>query len=73
MKIVHIGGVVFAREIPERPSRRLQTPDSWALALALPVRVDHHVTRIDRAAKEAGVRDLRGQRTLREHRWGSGG
>ena len=57
----HIG-----REIPERDSLLLQTPDSLAQSLALDVRTGQEVVRIDRAAKEVEVRDEKEGRTYRE-------
>lgn len=57
----HIG-----REIPERDSLLLQTPESLAQSLALDVRTGQEVVRIDRAAKEVEVRDQKEGRTYRE-------
>ena len=57
----HIGG-----EIPDRESLLLQTPESLAKSLALDVRTGQDVIRIDRAAKQVEVRDLRQGRTYRE-------
>jgi NADPH-dependent 2,4-dienoyl-CoA reductase/sulfur reductase-like enzyme/rhodanese-related sulfurtransferase len=57
----HIG-----REIPERDSLLLQTPESLAQSLALDVRTGQEVVRIDRAAKEVEVRDEKEGRTYRE-------
>lgn len=57
----HIGG-----EIPDRQSLLLQTPDSLAKSLALDVRTEQDVLRIDRGAKEVEVRDLASGRTYRE-------
>jgi NADPH-dependent 2,4-dienoyl-CoA reductase/sulfur reductase-like enzyme/rhodanese-related sulfurtransferase len=57
----HIG-----REIPERDSLLLQTPESLAQSLALDVRTGQEVVRIDRAAKEVEVRDEKQGRTYRE-------
>jgi NADPH-dependent 2,4-dienoyl-CoA reductase/sulfur reductase-like enzyme len=57
----HIGG-----EISERESLLLQTPESLAKSLALDVRTEHEVMRIDRDTKEVEIRDLRRQRTYRE-------
>ncbi len=57
----HIG-----REIPERDSLLLQTPESLAKSLALDVRTGQEVVRIDRDAKEVEVRDEKQGRTYRE-------
>ena len=56
----HIGG-----EIPDRESLLLQTPESLGKSLALDVRTEQDVIRIDRAAKLVEVRDLRQGRTYR--------
>ena len=47
------------REIPDRESLLLQTPESLARSLALDVRTGQDVIRIDRDAKEVEVHDLR--------------
>ena len=57
----HIG-----REIPDRDSLLLQTPESLAKSLALDVRTRQEVVRIDRDAKEVEVLDERQGRTYRE-------
>jgi NADPH-dependent 2,4-dienoyl-CoA reductase/sulfur reductase-like enzyme/rhodanese-related sulfurtransferase len=57
----HIG-----REIPDRESLLLQTPESLAKSLALDVRTGQEVVRIDRDAKEVEVRDEKQGRTYRE-------
>jgi NADPH-dependent 2,4-dienoyl-CoA reductase/sulfur reductase-like enzyme/rhodanese-related sulfurtransferase len=57
----HIG-----REIPDRDSLLLQTPESLAQSLALDVRTGQEVVRIDPAAKEVEVRDEKEGRTYRE-------
>lgn len=57
----HIGG-----EIPDRQSLLLQTPESLAQQLALDVRTEHEVIRVDRDAKQVEVRDLKGGLTYRE-------
>jgi NADPH-dependent 2,4-dienoyl-CoA reductase/sulfur reductase-like enzyme/rhodanese-related sulfurtransferase len=57
----HIGG-----EIPERAALLLQTPGSLAKSLALDVRTEHEVIRIDRDAKEVEVRDDEHGQTYRE-------
>ena len=57
----HIG-----REIPDRDSLLLQTPESLAKSLALDVRTGQEVVRIDRDAQEVEVRDEKQGRTYRE-------
>jgi NADPH-dependent 2,4-dienoyl-CoA reductase/sulfur reductase-like enzyme/rhodanese-related sulfurtransferase len=57
----HVGGA-----IPDRNSLLLQTPESLAKSLALDVRTQQEVIRIDRDAKEVEVRDHAGGRTYRE-------
>ena len=57
----HVGGA-----IPDRNSLLLQTPESLAKSLALDVRTQQEVVRIDRDAKEVEVRDHAGGRTYRE-------
>ncbi len=57
----HIG-----REIPDRESLLLQTPESLAKSLALDVRTGQEVVRIDRDVKEVEVRDEKQGRTYRE-------
>ena len=57
----HIG-----REIPDRASLLLQTPESLAKSLALDVRTGQEVVRIDPDAKEVEVRDEKHGRTYRE-------
>lgn len=57
----HIGGI-----IPDRDDLLLQTPESLAQSLALDVRIEQEVIRIDRDAKEVEVHDKRQGRTYRE-------
>ena len=57
----HVGGA-----IPDRNSLLLQTPESLAKSLALDVRTQQEVVRIDRDAKEVEVHDHVAGRTYRE-------